>query len=110
VDDRWLTVGSANLNEHSLFNDTEANVVTCDATVALSTRRRLWSEHLELPEQDVARDPVEMIDEVWRPLASEQRRRRESGLALTHRVTALPHVSKRSRRIVGPLQSLLVDG
>ena len=24
VDDGWLTVGSANLNEHSLFNDTEA--------------------------------------------------------------------------------------
>src|SRR5205085_8923058 len=23
VDDRWLTLGSANLNEHSLFNDSE---------------------------------------------------------------------------------------
>ena len=32
VDDAWLTVGSANLNEHSLFNDTEMNVVTCDPT------------------------------------------------------------------------------
>ena len=32
VDDPWLTLGSANLNEHSLFNDTEMNVVTCDAT------------------------------------------------------------------------------
>ena len=30
VDDRWLTVGSANLNSHSLFNDTEMNVVTTD--------------------------------------------------------------------------------
>ena len=30
VDDTWLTVGSANLNEHSFFNDTEMNVVTCD--------------------------------------------------------------------------------
>ena len=30
VDDAWLTIGSANLNEHSLFNDTEANVVTDD--------------------------------------------------------------------------------
>ena len=27
VDDRWLTIGSANLNEHSLFNDTEMNVL-----------------------------------------------------------------------------------
>ena len=31
VDDRWLTLGSANLNEHSFFNDTEMNIVTCDA-------------------------------------------------------------------------------
>ena len=38
VDDRWLTLGSANLNEHSLFNDTELNVVTCDAALARQTR------------------------------------------------------------------------
>jgi hypothetical protein len=25
IDDAWLTLGSANLNEHSLFNDTEMN-------------------------------------------------------------------------------------
>ena len=49
VDDRWLTVGSANLNEHSLFNDTEVNVVTCDEHLARDARLRLWAEHLELP-------------------------------------------------------------
>ena len=27
IDDCWLTIGSANLNEHSLFNDTEMNIV-----------------------------------------------------------------------------------
>ena len=32
VDDRWLTLGSANLNAHSLFHDTEVNVVTLDET------------------------------------------------------------------------------
>ena len=41
VDDRWLTVGSANLNDHSLFNDTEVNVVTHDARLARETRLRL---------------------------------------------------------------------
>ena len=30
VDDRWLTIGSANLNAHSFFNDTEVNVQVCD--------------------------------------------------------------------------------
>ena len=49
VDDRWLTLGSANLNEHSLFNDTEMNVVTCDRAVVRETRLRLWAEHLERP-------------------------------------------------------------
>jgi len=38
VDDRWLTIGSANLNEHSLFNDTEMNVVCADPTIARTTR------------------------------------------------------------------------
>jgi phosphatidylserine/phosphatidylglycerophosphate/cardiolipin synthase-like enzyme len=45
VDDAWLTVGSANLNEHSLFNDSEMNLVCCDPELARSTRERLWAEH-----------------------------------------------------------------
>ena len=49
VDDAWLAVGSANLNEHSLFNDSEVDVVTCDPALARDTRLRLWSEHLEQP-------------------------------------------------------------
>ena len=47
VDDTWLTIGSANLNEHSLFNDTEANVVVRDPELAREVRLRLWEEHLE---------------------------------------------------------------
>ena len=43
VDDSWLTIGSANLNEHSLFNDTEVNVVTHDPALARATRHRLWA-------------------------------------------------------------------
>jgi phosphatidylserine/phosphatidylglycerophosphate/cardiolipin synthase-like enzyme len=39
VDDRWLTIGSANLNEHSLFNDTEMNVVAVDEGLATALRR-----------------------------------------------------------------------
>jgi len=50
IADRWLTVGSANLNEHSLFNDTEVNVFTHDAQLARGVRLRLWSEHLGMAE------------------------------------------------------------
>ena len=109
VDDRWLTVGSANLNAHSLFNDTEMNVVTLDPDVAEATRLRLWSEHLELDEKEVEGDPTRLIDERWRPIAEEQLERLEGGEVLTHRLVMLPGVSRRRRRILGSVQSRLYD-
>ncbi|MEA2254350.1 MAG: hypothetical protein QOG35_395 [Solirubrobacteraceae bacterium] len=110
VDDRWLTVGSANLNAHSLLNDTEMNVVTDHAALARDTRVRLWAEHLELdPAVVAAADPTAMVDERWRPIAAEQLRRREAGEPPTHRLIALPGVSKRSARLLGPLQGLRDD-
>jgi phosphatidylserine/phosphatidylglycerophosphate/cardiolipin synthase-like enzyme len=110
VDDTWLTVGSANLNEHSLLNDTEMNVVSCDPALARETRLRLWSEHLELPIEEVSGDPVHVIDELWRPIAAEQLKRRRGGEPATHRLLELPGVSRRSMALLGPLQGLLVDG
>jgi phosphatidylserine/phosphatidylglycerophosphate/cardiolipin synthase-like enzyme len=110
IDDRWLTLGSANLNEHSLFNDTEMNVVAHDPELARRTRLRLWSEHLELPENQIPPDPTEAIDEVWCRISREQLERRENGKSLTHRLVRLPNVSKRTRRVLGPVNSLLVDG
>ncbi len=110
VDDRWLTVGSANLNEHSLFNDTEVNVLTCDSTLARETRLRLWSEHTERPIEEVAGEPCAVIDKVWRPAAEEQARRTAAGLPRTHRLTMLAHVSRRADRLQGPIRGLLVDG
>jgi phosphatidylserine/phosphatidylglycerophosphate/cardiolipin synthase-like enzyme len=110
VDDRWLTIGSANLNEHSLFNDTEMNVVTHDASVATATRLDLWSEHLQRPAAELDRDPADVIDELWRPLAGEQLERRRQDRPLTHKLVRLPHVSRRANALRGPINSLLVDG
>ena len=110
VDDRWLTIGSANLNEHSLFNDTEANVLTCDSTLARQTRLRLWSEHLQRPAEELAGPSVRVVDDVWKPIAEEQARRRDAGQPPTHRLCLLPHVSRRTRRLLGPINGLLVDG
>jgi phosphatidylserine/phosphatidylglycerophosphate/cardiolipin synthase-like enzyme len=110
VDDIWLTIGSANLNEHSFFNDTEMNVVTCDPAVARETRLRLWAEHLERPLEQVSGEPVGVIDGLWRPIAREQLERRKRGEPLTHRLQELPGVSRRSMALLGPLDSLLVDG
>jgi phosphatidylserine/phosphatidylglycerophosphate/cardiolipin synthase-like enzyme len=110
VDDRWLTIGSANLNEHSLFNDTEMNLVSHDATLATDVRLRLWAEHLEQPIESIRRDPVEVIDELWKPIGKEQLERREADLPLTHRLVRLPGLSRHSSRTLGPLTGMLVDG
>jgi phosphatidylserine/phosphatidylglycerophosphate/cardiolipin synthase-like enzyme len=110
VDDAWLTVGSANLNEHSFFNDTEMNVVSCDPSLARETRLRLWSEHLELPVAKVSGEPHRVVDDLWRPIAAEQLRRRESDAPATHRLQELRGVSRRTMALLGPLQGLLVDG
>jgi phosphatidylserine/phosphatidylglycerophosphate/cardiolipin synthase-like enzyme len=110
VDDKWLTIGSANLNEHSLFNDTEMNVVANDPELARSTRLRLWSEHLELPVDEIPDDPAAAVDELWRPISEEQLELRLAGKPLTHRLVRLPNVSRRSARLLGPLDGMLVDG
>jgi phosphatidylserine/phosphatidylglycerophosphate/cardiolipin synthase-like enzyme len=110
IDDKWLTIGSANLNEHSLFNDTEMNIVSHDADLARQTRLRLWSEHLELPIEDLSGDPIQVIDDLWKPISREQLERRKAGQPLSHRLVRLPHVSKRSARALGPVTGVLVDG
>ncbi|HEX4754609.1 MAG TPA: phosphatidylserine/phosphatidylglycerophosphate/cardiolipin synthase family protein [Candidatus Dormibacteraeota bacterium] len=100
VDDHWLTVGSTNLNEHSLFNDTEVNVVTDDPAVATDVRERLWSEHLA---QDCSgRDPIEVLETLWRPALEESPPH-------TRPLRGLPAISRRSARLKGPLNGLLVD-
>jgi phosphatidylserine/phosphatidylglycerophosphate/cardiolipin synthase-like enzyme len=110
VDDTWMTIGSANLNEHSLFNDTEVNVVVHDPALIRDTRLRLWSEHLERTEADVSGDPTAVVDDQWRPTAEEQGRRERLGEHRSHRLSLLPGVSWHAERLQGPVRGLLVDG
>jgi phosphatidylserine/phosphatidylglycerophosphate/cardiolipin synthase-like enzyme len=102
VDDNWLTIGSANLNEHSLFNDSEVNVVLRDASFVRATRLRLWSEHLARPAAELEGDPCRIIDELWQPISEER--------SQEQKLRKLLHVSRRSRALLGPLNGLLVDG
>jgi len=99
VDDAWMTVGSANLNEHSLFNDTELNVVLRDEVFIRAARLRLWEEHLE---QAAEGEPCRVVDEIWWPLANESSPERKLRL--------LRGVSRRSLALWGPINGLLVDG
>src|SRR3954454_8416110 len=109
VDDRWLTIGSANLNAHSLFNDSEMNLVACDPALARDTRLRLWAEHLERDEAEVAGDPARVFDELWRPIALGERERSRRGEPRTHRLVELPPASRHLDRVLAPIDALLVD-
>jgi phosphatidylserine/phosphatidylglycerophosphate/cardiolipin synthase-like enzyme len=74
VDDRWCTVGSANLNERGLEGDSELNAQVIDDELAREARLRLWAEHLRLPIETIASlSPSEAIDRLWVPLASHAR-------------------------------------
>ncbi|HET7353927.1 MAG TPA: phospholipase D family protein [Gaiellaceae bacterium] len=110
IDDTWVTIGSANLNEHSLFNDTEVNVVVRDPAYAREVRLRLWQEHLERPREEIDGDPARVFDELWLPLAKERFERRKRDGHADGKLTLLPHVSRRSEALWGPLNGLLVDG
>jgi phosphatidylserine/phosphatidylglycerophosphate/cardiolipin synthase-like enzyme len=110
VDDGWLTIGSANLNEHSLFNDTEMNVVVRDPALARETRLRLWAEHLDCDPGELEGEPAQIVDTRFRPRAEAQLARRRRGEPLTHKLVKLPERSRRAARVFGPLSGFLVDG
>lgn len=48
IDDLWSTVGSGNLNNRGMRDDTEMNVATLDAELADGLRLMLWAEHVGL--------------------------------------------------------------
>jgi phosphatidylserine/phosphatidylglycerophosphate/cardiolipin synthase-like enzyme len=45
VDDGFLTLGSANLNQRSMAVDSEINIATDDPSHARDLRRRVWMQH-----------------------------------------------------------------
>jgi hypothetical protein len=75
-----------------LYNDTECCLVTCDEELVRSTRLRLWREHLQHD------DPT---FDLWRERCDDES---------YDRVDELPHLSRRTRRFLGPINGLLVDG
>ena len=52
IDDLWSTLGSANLNNRGMRDDTEMNVATLNAELARDLRLLLWAEHLGLMSED----------------------------------------------------------
>jgi phosphatidylserine/phosphatidylglycerophosphate/cardiolipin synthase-like enzyme len=72
IDDEWLLVGSANLNDRGLITDSEICTLIHDRDLARDTRIDLWTEHLGLDRAQVAAaDSVALIDGEWPRRAAE---------------------------------------
>ncbi len=58
VDDRWVTIGSANTDKNGFKDSTEVNIGITSSSLAKELRIRLWAEHLgllEKPEDSIIR-------------------------------------------------------
>ena len=81
-----------------------------DRELARGTRLRLWSEHLGLPEHEIAGDPTEVVDRHWIPIARRERALRQTGQRRTHRLRELTPSSRKIERLLGPMDAIVVDG
>jgi phosphatidylserine/phosphatidylglycerophosphate/cardiolipin synthase-like enzyme len=97
VDDRWWTVGSANLNSRGMHADAEINVSALDPTGAKTLRLRLWQEHAHPQVEDVPslNDPVAGL-KVMRSRARENFERVREGKPLVGHL--LPYITHHEAR------------
>lgn len=74
VDDEWVMVGSANLNDRGLMTDSELDALVHSSLLARDLRVRLWAEHLALPVEEVAQADIgTLVDRDWPERAAENR-------------------------------------
>jgi phosphatidylserine/phosphatidylglycerophosphate/cardiolipin synthase-like enzyme len=50
VDDKWVTIGSANTDKNGFKDSTEVNIGITSSSLAKELRKRLWCEHIGLLE------------------------------------------------------------
>ncbi|HEU4605134.1 MAG TPA: phosphatidylserine/phosphatidylglycerophosphate/cardiolipin synthase family protein [Nitrososphaera sp.] len=72
VDDRWVTVGSANIDKNGFKDSSELNLGMASPRLARGLRVRLWQEHLQ--------DATDLSDfeqgfEIWEKAADDNGRR-----------------------------------
>lgn len=54
VDDKWITIGSANTDKNGFKDSTEVNIGITSGQLSKELRTRLWCEHLGLLEKDIS--------------------------------------------------------
>src|SRR5690606_36125289 len=71
VDDKWITIGSANIDKNGFRDSSEFNLGITSPRLASELRMRLWKEHL----QDASLEPdFEQGFHAWEKAANENGR------------------------------------
>src|SRR5450830_1479308 len=80
VDDVFMTMGSANLNQRSMAVDSEINIATVDCRVARDLRKRVWRMHSGGLVDGGGGTKGEIVDafEKWVKLMKDNRRKKSS--------------------------------
>ena len=81
VDDVWLTVGSANINERGFKFEAEINAAILDKKTARDLRLRLMAEHLKIPnhEAESKLGDVDAAFDLWEEQCAANERARANG-------------------------------
>ncbi|PMQ09881.1 phosphatidylserine/phosphatidylglycerophosphate/cardiolipin synthase family protein [Janthinobacterium sp. AD80] len=105
VDDVFMTLGSANLNQRSMAVDSEINIATIDRRVAHDLRKRVWCMHSGglVDGGGGTKAEIVLAFENWTKLMVENRKRKfnKSETAIFKKMTGflLPLEDKRSSTI-----------
>ncbi|PHV16486.1 hypothetical protein CSQ90_12350 [Janthinobacterium sp. BJB303] len=86
VDDAFMTLGSANLNQRSMAVDSEINIATVDHRVARDLRKRVWRMHSGGLVDGGGGTKAEIVDafEKWVELMGANRRKNGINLKMQY--------------------------
>jgi len=81
VDDGFMTLGSANLNQRSMAVDSEINIATNDAALVRDLRQRVWEQHSNRKVSGKSGSQAEIAEEFgeWRKLMASNLDRKKRG-------------------------------
>ncbi len=78
IDDKWITIGSANANPRSFRVDSEVNILVRDNDFARTVRKKLWLEHLQVLQEDLERvgkdKDISTPLSLWKKIATKKYR------------------------------------
>jgi phosphatidylserine/phosphatidylglycerophosphate/cardiolipin synthase-like enzyme len=78
VDDKWITIGSANTDRDGFSDSTEFDLSVVSTTLAQEVRVKLWREHLKIDAQSSSNSNLYDFDDgfkAWEQLADDNGKR-----------------------------------